>query len=88
MYNLKKVKVVVKYYNTPGKVRIVFTLKKRFFKNGENSECFQNGENFEEKFPNLVARLSDMSMSKLIEMWLGVKWLGRGVCEEQFRVNN
>jgi len=48
----------------PGKVQIVFTLKKRFF-----SENDGDGNSFQEQFQKLLTRLSNINLSNLIEEW-------------------
>jgi len=61
VYNSKNVKVMLRRPLQSERVKVVFTLKPRFFRNGENSV------NIEEQFQKLLRRLSCLNMSELIE---------------------
>jgi len=65
VYNSKNVKVMLRRPLQSERVKVVFTLKPRFFRNGENSV------NIEEQFQKLLRRLSCLNMSELIEEWFG-----------------
>jgi len=53
----------------PGNVKIISTLKKVFFRDGDNFDNGGGDENFEEQLQKLLTRLSNMNLSKLVEEW-------------------
>jgi len=69
VFNSKKVKVRMRRPPQPGNVKIISTLKKVFFRDGDNFDNGGGDENFEEQLQKLLTRLSNMNLSKLVEEW-------------------
>ena len=70
VHSSKEAKVVVNTAKPLERPRL-FSFRKRYFFRGGDS--FANFVNFEEKFPKLMARPSDINMSELIEGLFGVE---------------
>jgi len=61
VFNSTKAKIMVRRLPQPRRVKVVFTLKKRFIRDGDNFDNGGGDENFEKQFQKLQTWLANMN---------------------------